>query len=112
MFITQWNPPHEIASPPMGLRFYLLQPVGMEAESLALRRLPDMSAIPIHLEVCLEMTEVGAFAALFEDNLDSLSLEESPRSDKAAPDFLNWSRFATPKQLLDLVKAKTTVKIK
>ncbi len=80
--------------------------------SLALRSLPDLIAIPLHFEVGLEMTEVGAFASLFEGKLDSLTLEQSPRSDKESPDFLNWSRFTTPNQLLDLVKAKTTVKIK
>ncbi len=80
--------------------------------SRTLRSLPELSSIPHHFHASLEMTEIGAFAALFENGLVSLSLERPPRSDKEAPDFLNWARITTPQQLLDMVKTKTDVNIK
>jgi hypothetical protein len=58
------------------------------------------------------MTEIATFAALFEEKLDSLSLAHPPRSDQESPDMLNWSRFVTPTQLLDMVKAKTRVNVR
>ncbi len=79
--------------------------------ALALRSLPDVGSLPHHYHASSEMTEIGTFAALFESKLGSLSLERPPRSDKEAPDFLNWARFTTPKQLLDMVKTRTIIKI-
>lgn len=70
-----------------------------------------MSSLPLHFHASQEMTEVASFAALFENKLESLSIAFPPRGDKESPDFLNWSRWVTPMQLLDLLKAKTQVKI-
>jgi dienelactone hydrolase len=84
----------------------------MHRASQSLRSLPAMNELPLHFHASPEMTEVATFAALFEDKLTSLSLPKSPRSDQEAPDFLNWSRFVTPAQLLDLAKAKTRVNIR
>ncbi len=84
----------------------------MHRASQAVRSLPALSSLPLHFHASPEMTEVATFAALFEDKLVSLSLAHPPRSDKEAPDFLNWSRFVTPKQLADLLKVKTRVKLK
>ncbi len=79
--------------------------------SKAVRSLAGMSSIPLHFHASPEMTEVAAFAALYEDKLSSLTLAQMPRSDKESPDFLNWSRLITPKQLLTMVELKTIVKV-
>ena len=84
----------------------------MVRASQAVRSLPDMGLLSLHFHASPEMTEVATFAALFEHKLDSLSLAHPPRNDKEAPDFLSWSRFVTPNQLLDLVKAKAKVNVK
>ncbi len=77
--------------------------------SQALRSIAGLSSLPLHFHSGPEMTEVACFATLFEDKLDSLTLANAPRSDQVAPDFLNWSRFVTPTQLLELARAKTKV---
>ena len=77
----------------------------------AVRQLPGLSRLPTQGHASLEMTEVAAFASLFQPEIQSLSLAQEPRSDKEAPDFLNWSRWLTPEQLLSLVKTRCTVKI-
>jgi dienelactone hydrolase len=79
--------------------------------SQVMRSVSGISSIPLHFHAGPEMTEVACFATLFEDKLDSLSLEIAPRSDQAAPDFLSWSQFVTPRQLLELVRAKTHVQL-
>jgi hypothetical protein len=57
------------------------------------------------------MTEVATFAAIFEPGVRALTLAQAPRTDKEAPDFLNWSRIVTPKQLLGLAEARCKVDI-
>jgi dienelactone hydrolase len=79
--------------------------------SAAARALPGMSELPLHFHASPEMTEVAAFAALFEPKLASLTLSQPPRNDQAAPDFLNWSRIVTPGQLLTLAEQKTKVNL-
>ncbi|NBV23237.1 MAG: acetylxylan esterase [Proteobacteria bacterium] len=75
------------------------------------RGLPGLGELPLHFHASPEMTEVATFAALFEPKLASLTLAQPPRSDKDAPDFLNWSRFVTPGQLLQLAQQKTRVNL-
>ncbi len=77
----------------------------------ALKSLPQMQSLPVHFRAEKEMTEVACFAAVFQNDLASIWLASPPREDKAAPDFLNWSKFVTPKQLLKLVEEKTRVHI-
>jgi dienelactone hydrolase len=79
--------------------------------SAAARTLPGLDGLPLHFHASPEMTEVAAFATLFEPKLASLTLAQPPRSDKAAPDFLNWSRIVTPSQLLQLAGQKTKVNL-
>lgn len=79
--------------------------------SAAARGLPGLGNVPLHFHASPEMTEVVTFAALFEPKLASLTLPQPPRGDKAAPDFLNWARFVTPGQLLQLAEQKTKVNL-
>lgn len=79
--------------------------------SEAARSLPGLGGLPLHFHASPEMTEVATFAALFEPKLASLTLAQTPRSDQAAPDFLNWSRIVTPGQLLQLAGLKTKVNL-
>ncbi len=79
--------------------------------SQAARALPGFGELPLHFHASPEMTEVAAFATLFEPKLASLTLAQPPRSDKDAPDFLNWSRIVTPAQLLQLAEQKTKVNL-
>jgi len=77
----------------------------------ALRAMPETRDVAIHLHASTGMTEVACFATLFETGINTLHLEIKPRSDKDAPDFLNWARIITPKQLLQLAQEKCTVMI-
>jgi dienelactone hydrolase len=77
--------------------------------TMALKSLPEIKSLPVHYQAEKEMTEIACFAAIFQDDLASVRLANPPRDDKAAPDFLSWSRFVTPKQLLRLVEDKTRV---
>ncbi|MBI4621666.1 MAG: hypothetical protein HY736_00400 [Verrucomicrobia bacterium] len=77
----------------------------------AARTLPGLAGVPLHFHASPEMTEVATFATLFEPKLASLSLAHPPRSDKVAPDFLNWSRILTPGQLLQLAGQRTKVNL-
>ena len=83
----------------------------VQRASEAARALPGMGELPLHFHASPEMTEVATFAALFEPKLVSLTLSQPPRDDKAAPDFLNWSRIVTPGQLLTLAEQKTKVNL-
>jgi len=58
----------------------------------AARKVSDLASVPMHLHAAAEMTEVATFVAIFEPGISSLTLEQEPRSDKEAADFLNWSR--------------------
>ena len=77
----------------------------------ATRQIEGLNAIPLHLRASPEMSEVASFALLFEPDVSSLTLAQAPRSDKESPDFLNWSRIITPRQLLSLAQARCEVKI-
>ena len=77
----------------------------------AAKMLTPLSAIPMHLHASPELTEVATFAAVFEPGIASLTLTQYPRPDKEAPDFLNWSRIVTEKQLLHLAEARCKVTI-
>ena len=79
--------------------------------SQAVRSLKHLNEIPMHLHATTEMTEVVTFATLFESGISSLTLTQAPRTDKEAPDFLNWSRVITPQQLLTLAQARCRVTI-
>jgi dienelactone hydrolase len=77
----------------------------------AARQIEELRPLRLHLHASPEMTEVVTFAALFEPEVASLTLAQPPRRDKEAPDFLDWSRLVTPKQLLSLAEQKCTVSI-
>jgi dienelactone hydrolase len=77
----------------------------------AAREIEGLRAAPFYLHASPEMTEIATFAALFEPDISSLTLAHPPRSDKEAPDFLNWSRILTPKQLLSLAEQRCKVNI-
>lgn len=79
--------------------------------SEAARALPGLGELPLHFHASREMTEIATFAALFEPKLTSLTLAQPPRTDKDAPDFLNWRRIVTPGQLLSLAEQKTKVNL-
>jgi dienelactone hydrolase len=103
----------------MRRRFMLLGQTlaGMQAWDVrrtaqAARLIENLGNIPLHLHAAPEMTEIAMFAAIFEPGVTSLSLSQAPRNDKEAPDFLNWSRIVTPKQLLALAQARCTVNIR
>lgn len=76
-----------------------------------LGRIDSLSKAMINLRAAEAMTEIACFAVLFGPEVDHLSLDISPRNDQAAPDFLNWSRIVTPKQLQILVEHKTELSI-
>ena len=75
------------------------------------RSIDALRSLPVHLAASPEMTEVVAFAALFEPKIAELILSHEPRADQEAPDFLNWSRLVTPAQLLALVKSRCAVTV-
>lgn len=77
----------------------------------AARQIEGFDDIRLHVSAEAQMTEVAAFAAALEPGVSSLSLAHAPRGDKEAPDFLNWARILTPKQLLTLTRANCPVTI-
>ena len=77
----------------------------------AASKMPGLAGLPIHLHATSEMTEIATFAAIFEPGIASLTLAQRPRSDKDAPDFLNWSRIVTPQQLLSLAEQRCQVRV-
>ena len=77
----------------------------------AVRQVAGLGAVPLHYHASPAMTEVATFAAVFEPGVSSLTLAQAPRSDKEAPDFLNWSRILTPRQLLQLARDRCPVKL-
>jgi dienelactone hydrolase len=77
----------------------------------AIRNLKDFGTLPMHFHASPEMTEVATFAAIFEPGIASLTLTQAPRTDKEAPDFLNWSRVVTPQQLLSLAQSRCKVNL-
>jgi hypothetical protein len=77
----------------------------------AARTLTGLDKIPLRLHATPEMTEIATFGALFEPGIESLTLAQSPRADKEAPDFLNWSRIITSGQLLQLARARCQIEI-
>jgi len=77
----------------------------------AARKASDLASVPMHLHAAAEMTEVATFVAIFEPGISSLTLEQEPRSDKEAADFLNWSRIITEQQLLQLAQARCKVNL-
>jgi dienelactone hydrolase len=77
----------------------------------AARELDGFSTAPVQLYASPEMTEIAAFTSLFEPKIETLTLAGPPRFDKEAPDFLNWSRIVTPKQLLGLAQDRCRVEI-
>ncbi len=66
---------------------------------------------PLHLRASREMSEVAAFAVLFEPGIATLTLAGPVRADQQAPDFLNWSRIVTPDQLLSLAQGRCAVTV-
>ena len=77
----------------------------------AARAVKGLDEMPLHLHASTEMTEVATFATLFEPGIATLTLGQAPRSDKQAPDFLNWSRIVTPQQLLRLAEVQCKVQV-
>jgi len=77
----------------------------------AARKVKDLGSVPMHLHAGPEMTEVASFTAIFEPSISSLTLAQEPRADKEAPDFLNWSRIVTARQLLQLAQARCKVNL-
>ena len=77
----------------------------------AARQVHGLASVPLHFHASAEMTEVATFAAAFEPDILTLTLAQAPRSDKEAPDFLNWSRVVTPQQLLSLAQEKCKVNL-
>ena len=75
----------------------------------AVRQVEGLGAVPLHFHASPAMTEVATFAAVFEPGVTSLTLANAPRGDKEAPDFLNWSRILTPRQLLQLAQDRCQV---
>lgn len=75
----------------------------------AAKKVNGLAIVPMHFHASPEMTEVATFASIFEPGIASLTLAQAPRTDKEAPDFLNWSRILTPQQLLSLAQARCKV---
>jgi dienelactone hydrolase len=65
----------------------------------------------LRMQATTGMTEVVTLASLFSPQLDALVLQEPPRDELAAPDFLAWRRIITPQQLLQLAQQRTMVQI-
>lgn len=78
----------------------------------AIGQVPDLAGAELQVSAAPEMTEVAAFASIFGPRIASLSLAQAPRTDKEAPDFLNWSRVLTPEQLLELARASSPVAVR
>jgi hypothetical protein len=77
----------------------------------AVRATKGLGAAALHLSATAPMTEVAAFANLYAPGLKSVTLAQAPRPDKAAPDFLNWSRVVTPAGLLKLAGRRCPVTV-
>jgi hypothetical protein len=77
----------------------------------AANQIQGLERLPLHFHASPEMTEVATFAAIFEPGIASLTLGQAPRTDKEAPDFLNWSRIVTSQQLLRLAQARCKVNV-
>jgi dienelactone hydrolase len=58
-----------------------------------------------------DMASVVTLASLYEPFIGQLNLSKYPKDDKEQPDFLNISRIATPKQILDLAALRSSVKL-
>ena len=78
----------------------------------AARTIEGLSRVPVQFKASPEMTEVATFATVFEPDISSLILTQPPRPDKEAPDFLNWSRLVTPRQLLALARGQLPISIR
>jgi hypothetical protein len=78
----------------------------------SVRQMEGFARLPLHFHASASMTEVAAFASLFEPDVASLTLANEPRPDKEAPDFINWSRIITPHQLLSLARNRFAVNIR
>ena len=76
-----------------------------------LQSMAGYAELPVHVVGESEMTEVVAFAALFEPKITSVSLPHPVRRDLDAPDFLNWSRIVTPSQLMLMLEQRCPVTI-
>ena len=97
-------------------RFQLLGQTlaGMQAwdilmASTSLRTLPGLDAVPQHWVAGASMRETTAFAALFADRVESVTLDGPLREDKDCADFLNWRRLVTPERLQQLLKKRVKV---
>lgn len=77
----------------------------------ATRQLDLCKGIPLELWGYNSTASLVAVVTLFEDNIHTIHLHNYPQTDKEQPDYLNISRFATPRHLLELAKRRTHVKI-
>ena len=77
----------------------------------ATRQLDLCKGIPLELWGYNSTASLVAVVTLFEDNIRTIHLHNYPQTDKEQPDYLNISRFATPRQLLELAKRRTHDKI-
>jgi hypothetical protein len=65
-----------------------------------LREIPDLKSVPITLRGRGDMAGIALYAALFEDDVSALVLEDLPASHAEGPIFLNVRRyFDTPQAL-------------
>ena len=53
-----------------------------------------------------EAASLVSLAALYE-KVETVSVKNYPKDDKAQPDYLNISRIVTPAQVLDLVRQRS-----
>jgi endonuclease/exonuclease/phosphatase family metal-dependent hydrolase/dienelactone hydrolase len=73
----------------------------------ALRTLPQLSRLPVSLRGSRTMGVVALFAALFEDSVKHLELEQIPATLANGPSFPNVLRFFDLPQLMTLALPRT-----
>lgn len=77
----------------------------------AVRALPEIGQKKLELSGGVSMTEALCYASLWSTGVQTIELQQPPRSDLEAPDFLNASRIVTPGQLLTLTRSRSEVRM-
>jgi hypothetical protein len=77
----------------------------------ALRKVTQQKRIRINLESDHEMAGIALYAALFDEQLESLTLRGLSPSHRTGPDFLNVLRVLDVPQTVAMVMEKTPVRL-
>jgi dienelactone hydrolase len=75
----------------------------------SVRTIDGLANVPLTLNAGHDMAAIALYAALFEPRVDSLELNNMPKSHRAGPDFLNVLRFLDMPQTVAMVAEKSHV---